>query len=198
MALRRGQLAQASPETISLVVSHFIGKANQGRLAATGHTNGDEDRGGGRGGRGTPDTPSKTQTLELAERIRSLAMRRVGVGLSSTLGIRKARETARCGMRDEGKREKENGEREGARRIQPSRSQKERSQWRGCKIPVKNKSTGWLKKIRRSRKSSNQVHDGDDIGESENEDETKNKDEVGMDIAEKREDDGEEEAEWEG
>lgn len=76
VALRRGQLAQAPPETISLAASHFAKRAHRrgsATAAAVGQTNG---RGGGGGRSGGVDLLPTTQALAMAERIGSLSARR--------------------------------------------------------------------------------------------------------------------------
>lgn len=79
VALRRGQLAQAPAETVSLVAAHFSKGAQRGGsgIPSAGSSS-------SAWGRGDGSAPSKAQALEMAARIGSLNSRRRAAGRPST------------------------------------------------------------------------------------------------------------------
>lgn len=171
VALRRGQLAQAPLETISLAASHFAKRAHRRRsamAAAVGQGSGRGGGGGGGGRNGGVDLLPTAQALVMAERIGSLSGRRK-VGRLSCGTVEEGRqstEPTHPRSTDNNMKRGRRGEEDAADvRTPPSpaaTSRSKRALRRGPHKATKGKSGRRLKKRGRPRETSS--HRGGNSG----------------------------------
>ena len=202
VALRRGQLAQAPLETISLAASHFAKRAHRrgSAAAAVGQANG-RGQGGGRS-EGANLLPT-TQALAMAEQIGSLSARRkIGRLSRGTVEASRGNSGAtQSGSTDNYMQRRRKGERDDADVCTLSApSRRKRAQRRGSHNPTKEKGGRRLKKRGRPRETSS--HRGGDsdsrrVKDNRNDDKDGARDNVKVFTNAEREDE-DEEMEWEG
>lgn len=158
VALRRGQLAQAPPETISLAASHFAKRAHRrgsATAAAVGQTNG---RGGGGGRSGGADLLPTAQALAMAERIGSLSARRKfgRVPCKAVESDRQDTKPTQPGSTDKGLQRGQKGDKDDADvcTAPAAAPRGKRAQRRGAQQPIKEKDVRRQKKRGRPQETS--------------------------------------------
>lgn len=198
MALRRGQLGQCPPETVSLIATHFSKGTHRGQTVTAQHGS----------GRSARDTLSKKQALEMTARMKSLMGRRrgprvtskvsssIGVGTNSNVSITRPR--GRQTTKDIARKDEES---DGAGCIDPLASTLEVRRKGQRKPQIGSKaSTGIVTSTKRRRRRETPKCSGDNEAtenDKENGDEIQDEDKGCLGIPEEKQED-DEEVEWEG
>ena len=196
VALRRGQLAQAPLETISLAVAHFAKRAHRRGSAATGlgPANG---RGAEWGRNGGTDLLPTAQALVMADRIGSLSARR-RVGRLSRAAVEAVKEISKPTQPDGTDDDTQQGEKGGAVCTPPATSRRTR---RVSPTPRKEQGGRPVKKRRRPRETSNghRGGSGNRCAKANGNDDKSEGGRNGVEVsADGEAEDDEEEMEWEG
>ena len=197
VALRRGQLAQAPLETISLAVAHFAKKRAYRRGSAATGLGPANGRGAECGRNGGTDPLPTAQALAMADRIGSLSARRK-VGRLSRAAVEAVKEISKPTQPDGIDDDTQQGEKGGVVCTPPATSRRTR---RASSKPRKEQGGRLVKKRRRPRETSNghRGGSGNRCAKANGNDDKSEGGRNGVEVsADGEAEDDEEEMEWEG